>query len=84
MREFESRVLSRMFGPRTEEITAEWRKLHIDELSDQYSLSKIVSVIKLRRMRWAGHVTRMGERSGSCRVLVEGTSGKEPTWKTQA
>ena len=77
MWEFENRVLRRIFGPRRDEMTTEWRKLHCDELNDLHSLPKIVPVIKLRRMRWAGHVTRMGERSGSCRVLVEVTSGKE-------
>jgi len=84
MREFENRVLRRIFGPRREEITTEWRKLHSDELNDLYSLPKIVPVIKLRRMRWAGHVTRMEERRGSCSVLVEGTSEKGTTWKAQA
>ena len=71
--EFENRVLMRIFGPRREDITAEWRKLRSDELNYLYSLPKSVPVIKLRRMRWAGNVVCIGERSGTCRVLVEGT-----------
>jgi len=73
LRKFENRVLRRIFRTKRDEITAEWRKLHNEELSDLYSLPKIVPVIKLRRMIWAGHAACMGERSGACRVLVEGT-----------
>ena len=51
-------------------MTGKWRKLHIEELNDLYSWPCIVRVIKSRRMRWAGHVARMGERRGVCRVLV--------------
>ena len=60
LRVFENRVLRRVFGPKKDEITGEWRKLHNEELSDLYSLPNIVRVVKSRRMRWAGHVTRMG------------------------
>jgi hypothetical protein len=58
---FENRVLRRVFGPKRDEATGEWRKLHNEELSDLYSLPNIVWVVKSRKMRWAGHVARMGE-----------------------
>jgi len=70
MRVFENRVLRRIFGPKRDEVTREWRKLHNEELNDLYSSPNIVRVIKSRKMRWAGHVTRMGERRGVYRVLV--------------
>ena len=57
---FENRVLRRVFGPKRDEVTGEWRKLHNEVLSDLYSLPNIVRVVKSRRMRWAGHVARMG------------------------
>jgi len=59
---FENRVLRRIFGPRRDELTNEWRKLHKEELYDLKSSPDILRVNKSRRMRWAGHVTRMGER----------------------
>ena len=62
LRVFENRVLRRVFGPKRDELRGEWRKLHNVELSDLYSLPNIVRVVKSRRMRWAGHVARMGER----------------------
>ena len=58
------RVLRRIFGPRWDEVTREWRKLHNKELNDLYTSPSIVQVIKLRRMRWEGHVVCMGERGG--------------------
>ena len=61
LRLFENRVLRRVFGPKRDEVTGEWRKLHTEELSDLYSLPNIVRVVKSRRMRWAGHVSLMGE-----------------------
>jgi hypothetical protein len=67
---FENRVLRRIFGPRRDEVTGEWSKLHNEELNDLYSSPNIVQVIKSRRMRWAGHVACMGERRGVYRVLV--------------
>jgi hypothetical protein len=57
---FENRVLRRMFGPKRDEVTGEWRKLHNKELRDLYSSPSIVGVVKSRRMRWVGHVARMG------------------------
>jgi len=59
-----------IFGPRRDEVTGEWRRLHNEELNDLYSSPNIVRVIKSRRMRWAGHVTRMGQERGVYRVLV--------------
>ena len=67
---FENRVLRRVFGPKRDEVTGEWRKLRNEELSDLYSLPNIVRVVKYRRMRWVGHVVRMGEGRGVHRVLV--------------
>jgi hypothetical protein len=57
---FENRLLRRILGPKRDKVTEEWRKLHYEELNDLYSLPNIVRVIKSRRMRWAGHVARMG------------------------
>ena len=75
---FENRVLRRVFGPKRSEVTGEWRKLYNEELSDLYSLPNIVRVVKSRRMRWAGHVARMGEARGVYRVLVWKPEGKRP------
>jgi hypothetical protein len=62
LRAFENRVLRRIFGPKWDEVTGEWRKLHNEELHDLYSPPSIIRMIKSRRMRWAGHVARMGEK----------------------
>ena len=70
LRVFENMVLRRIFGPRRDEVTGEWRRLHNEELNDLYCSPNIVRVIKSRRMRWAGHVARMGEERGAYRVLV--------------
>jgi hypothetical protein len=78
LRVFENMVLRRIFGPRSDEVTGEWRRLHNEELNDLYSLPNIVRVIKSRRMRWAGHVARMGEERGVYRVLVGKSEGKRP------
>jgi hypothetical protein len=74
IRVFENRVLRRVFGPRMDEVTGEWRKLHNEELNDLYSLPNIVRVVKSRSMRWAGHV----EERGVHRVLVGTPEGKRP------
>jgi hypothetical protein len=75
LRVLENRVLRKIFGPKSEE-DGSWRKLHNDELDNTCSLLNIVRVIKSRRMRWVGHVTRMGERRGVYRVLVGRPEGK--------
>ena len=76
LRVFENRVLRRIFGPRRDGVTGEWRKLHNEELNELYSSPNTVGVIKSRRMRWTGHVARMEEGRGLHKVLVgkpEGT-----------
>jgi hypothetical protein len=78
LRVFENRVLRRVFGPKTDEVTGEWRQLHNEELNDLYSLPNIVRVVKSRRMRWAGHLARMVEDRGVHRVLVGKPEGKRP------
>jgi hypothetical protein len=74
---FENRVLRRIFGPKRDEVTGEWRKLHNEELHNLYSSSNIRQ-IKSRRMRWAGHVARMGEDRKVYTVLVGKAEGKRP------
>ena len=78
LRVFENMVLRKIFGPRRDEVTGEWRGLHNEELNDLYSSPNIVRVIKSRRMRWAGHVARMSEERGVYRVLVGKLEGRRP------
>jgi hypothetical protein len=78
LRVFENRVLRRIFGPRRDEVTGGWRKLHNEELHGFYSSPSIVRVIKAGRMRWAGHVARMGEVRGANNVLVGRPEGRRP------
>jgi hypothetical protein len=78
LRVFENRVLRRIFGPKRDEVPGGWRKLHNEELHGLYSLPSIVRVIKARRMRWAGHVARMGEVSGAYNILVGRPEGRRP------
>jgi hypothetical protein len=73
---FENRVLRRIFGPKRDEVTGEWRKLHNEELNDLYCSPNIVRVIKSIRMRWAGPVGRMGDGKVVYRVLVGKPEGK--------
>ena len=72
------KLMRRIFGPKRDKVTEEWRKLHNEELRDLYSLPNIVRVVKSRRMRWAGHVARMEEGRGVHRVLVEKPGGNRP------
>jgi hypothetical protein len=71
-------VLRRIFGPKRDEVTGEWRRLHNKELYALYSSRNIIRVIKSRRLRWAGHVARMGERRGAYRALVGKPEGRRP------
>jgi hypothetical protein len=75
---FENRVLRVIFGRKRDEVTGEWRRLHNEKLNDLYSSPNIIRVIKSRRMRWAGHVARMGEGRGAYRVLVGRPEGRKP------
>ena len=78
-------MLRRIFGPKRDDVTGEWSKLlHNEELNDIYFSPNVIRVIKLRTMRWTGHVARIGKSRGVCRVLVGKPEGKETTWETQA
>ena len=78
LRVFENMVLRRIFDPRRDEVTGEWRRLHNEERNDLYSSPNIVRVITSRRMRWAGHVARLGEEREVYRVLVGKPEGRRP------
>jgi hypothetical protein len=78
LRVFENRVLRRTFGPKRDDVTGGWRKLHNEELHGLYSSSGIVRVIKARRMRWARHVVHMGEARGAYITLVRKPDGRRP------
>jgi hypothetical protein len=78
VRVFENRVLRRIFGPKRDEVTGEGRKLHKGELHNLYSSPDIIRHTKSRRMRWAGHVARMGQGRNVYRVLVGKPEGKRP------
>jgi hypothetical protein len=75
---FENRVLRRIFGPRRDEVTGEWRKLYNEELRDLYSSPSIIRIIKGRRMSWAEQVPRMGEKRNAYRLLVGKPEGRRP------
>jgi hypothetical protein len=77
LRVFENRVLRRILGPKRDEVTGKWRKLHNEELRDLYSSPSIIRIIK-PRMRWVGHVARMGEKRNAYRLLVGKPEGKRP------
>ena len=78
LRVFKNRVLRGIFGPKRDEVTGQWRKLHNEELNDLHCSPNIIQVIRSRRMRWAEHVARMGERRDVYRVLVRKPEGKSP------
>jgi hypothetical protein len=71
-------MLRRIFGPKRDEVTGEWRKRHNEELNGLYCSTNIVQVIKSRRIKWAGHVARMGAKRGVYRVLMGKPRGKRP------
>jgi hypothetical protein len=83
LRVFENRVLRRVFGPKRDEVTGEWRKLHNKEIHDIYSSINIISQIKSRRMRWAGHAARMGKERRVYKVLEGMSEGKSPLGRSR-
>jgi hypothetical protein len=78
LRVFENRVLRRIFGPRRDRVKGGWRKLHNEELHNLNSLPSIIRIIKTRRLRWAGHVARMGEKRSMYRLLVAKPETRRP------
>jgi hypothetical protein len=78
LRVFENGVLRRIFGPKRDEVIGGWRKLHNEELHGLYSTPSIITVIQSRRMRWAGHVARMGEVRNAYSILVGKPEGRRP------
>jgi hypothetical protein len=78
LRVFENRVPRGIFGPKRDKTTGEWRRLHNEELNDLYSSPNSIRVIRSRRMRLLGHVARMGEKRGACRILVGRPEGRRP------
>ena len=83
LRVFEKRVLRRIFGPKRDKVTGEWKKLCNEELNDLYFSPNIIWVIRFRRMRWVGHMGRMGERRVVYRVLVGKPEGKRPLGRSR-
>jgi hypothetical protein len=80
---FENRVLRRIFGPRRDEVTGGWRKLHNEELRDLYSLPSIIRIITSRSMRYTGHVARMGDKRNAYRLLVGKPEGERPLGRSR-
>jgi hypothetical protein len=80
---FENRVLRRIFGPKRDEVTGEWRKLHNEEFRDLYSLPSIIRIIKSRRMTWEWHVAQIGEKRNIYMLLVGKPEGKRPRGRTR-
>jgi hypothetical protein len=78
LRVFENRLMRRIFGPKRDELTGDWRKLHNEELRNLYSSPNIIRMIKSRIMRWAGHVAGIGEKRNTHRILVGKQEGKRP------
>jgi hypothetical protein len=80
---FENRVLRRIFGPKRDEATGDWRRLHNEELNDLHSSPNTLRVIRSRGMRWAGHVARMGEKRSAYRILVGRPEGRRPLGRSR-
>jgi hypothetical protein len=80
---FENRILRRIFGPKRDDVTGEWRKLHSEELHNLYSSPDIIRQVRSRRMRWAGHLARMGEERNVYKVLVGKPEGKRPLGRSR-
>jgi hypothetical protein len=78
LRVFDNKMLNRIFGLKRDEVTGEWRKLYNEELCYVHSLPSIIRIIKSRRMRWAGHVARMGKKRNAFRLLERKPEGKTP------
>jgi hypothetical protein len=78
---FENKVLRRILGPKRDEVTGGWRKLHNEEFRDLYTSPSIIGIFKSRRMRWAGHVALMGEKRNAYRLLMGKPEGKRPLGK---
>jgi hypothetical protein len=78
LRVFENRVLRKIFGPKRDEVIGGWRKLHNEELHNLYCSPSIIRIIKKSRIRWAGHLARMGENMNAYRILVGNPEGKRP------
>jgi hypothetical protein len=78
LRVFENRVLSKIFGPKRDEVTGEWRKLHYEELRNLLSSPSIIRIIKSRRNKWAAYAARMGENRNAYKLLVGKPEGKRP------
>jgi hypothetical protein len=83
LRVFENRVLGRIFGPKRDNVTGDWRKLHNEELHNLYSSPNISRMIKSKRMRWAGHVARMGESRNEYRILVGKPERQRPLGRSR-
>jgi hypothetical protein len=80
---FENRVLRRIFAEKRDEVMGGWRKLHNEELHNLYSSPSITIMIKSIRMKWAGHMARLGEKRNACRILVGNPEGKRPLGRTK-
>jgi hypothetical protein len=78
LRVTENRVLRRIFGPKRDEVTGGWRKLHNEELHNLFSSPSIIRMIRSRGMRWAGYGARMGEKRNACRIMLGKPEGKRP------
>jgi hypothetical protein len=82
LRGFEESLMMKIFGPKRDEVTGKWRRLHDDELYDLYSSPNNIRMINSRRMRWAEHVARMGGEKWCMQSFSGDTSGKETAWNT--